>query len=149
MVERVNPYRLDPGSHRATWALIEHLDQGPIEPSLRVLVYLRASQVNACAFCVELHTRQAREVEIAQEKMDLLAAWPDAGCFSARERSALRLTDAVTRLGEYGVSDPIWDEVRGHFTDDEIASLVWLIAAINMINRVNVATRFPPRPRSA
>jgi AhpD family alkylhydroperoxidase len=143
---RLNPYRLDPGSHRAARALVDHLAAGPLEPALLILVYLRASQLNACAFCLELHTRQARDTGIAQEKLELLAAWPDAPCFSEPERAALALTEAVTRL-DGGVSDRVWDQVGAHFDDEQTASLLWAIAAINAFNRVNVASRFPPRSR--
>lgn len=146
---RLNPYKLDPGSHQAVRTWVAHLRQGPIEESLRVLVYLRASQLNSCTFCLEMHTREARQIGVAQEKLDLLAAWRDARCFSDRERWALALTESVTRLGDAGVSDAVWNGVRGHFTEEETASLLWLIAEINVFNRVNVATRFPPRPRDA
>lgn len=143
---RLNPYRLDPGSRRAMRALVDHLDTGPLGSSLLTLVYLRASQINACAFCLRLHIQQARDLGIAAEKLDLLAGWRDASCFTDRERAALMLTEALTRLSPGGVDDDPWDQVRGQFTDHEIASLLWAIGAINAYNRVNIAARFPPGP---
>lgn len=130
-MERVNPYRADPGSHRAMRALVDHLEAGPIEPGLRTLVYLRASQINGCAFCLELHTREARAAGVAQLQLDLLAGWRDAGGFSDRERAALALTEAVTRLPADGVTDDVWRAVSRQFSDEEAASLLWLIGVIN------------------
>jgi AhpD family alkylhydroperoxidase len=146
-VALLNPYAMDRGSHRAMRALEEHLNGGPLEPALRELVRARASQVNGCAFCLEMHTRLGREAGVTQEQLDLLGGWRDAGCFTPRERAALALTDAVTRLTGGAGAERIWDELRDQFTDEEIASLLWLIGAINLWNRVNVTTRFPPRQR--
>ena len=120
--------------------------------ALCALVDIRASQINKCAWCLDMHTEEAREAGIEQRKIDIVAAWHEAGdMFSAREQAALALTEAVTLISVAGVSDEIWEAVTANFDEKEIAHLIVAIGAINVWNRMNVTVRteLPPEPFKA
>jgi AhpD family alkylhydroperoxidase len=115
-----------------------------LEPRLRELVKVRASILNGCAFCIELHVEEARELGETEQRLHALAAWEEAPWFSPRERAALALTDAVTRVGETHVPRGAWDAAAAEFAPAELAQLVWAITAINAWNRIAVTTRMLP-----
>ena len=113
----------------------------PILPAkLRGLVHMRASQINGCAFCLELHTKMLHTDE-TQQRLLTVAAWRDSPFFSDAERAALGLTEAVTLISEDGVPDAVWEEAKRHFDERQLAALVLHIAVVNVWNRLNVATR--------
>ena len=107
---------------------------------LRHLVHLRASQINGCAFCLELHHSMLHDDESPQ-RMLTVAAWRDSPFFTDAERAAFALTEAVTLISEDGVPDAVWDEAKRHFDERQLAALVLHIAVVNVWNRLNVATR--------
>ncbi len=120
-----------------------------LDPTVAELVKIRASQLNKCAFCLDMHVRDARKAGEADERLFLLDAWQETdGVYTARERAALGLTEAMTLLtgGPAGsfVPDAVWQEAAGHFDEDELARLVGTITAINAWNRLNVAYRVAP-----
>jgi AhpD family alkylhydroperoxidase len=138
---RLQTNQIDPAGFQRLVAWNAHLASGPLEPGLRALVEARASQINGCAFCVVMHLDEAREAGVEQIKVDGLAAWRDVRAFDVRERAALALTEAVTRLADSsGVSDGIWEAAKEQFDDAELTSLVQVIAVINAFNRINVTT---------
>jgi AhpD family alkylhydroperoxidase len=138
---RLNTYGADPGGYERLIAWSDHLASGPLDPGLRALVELRASQINGCAFCLAMHVDEGREAGIDQLKLDTVAAWRDVDAFEPRERAALALTEAMTRLADRGqVDDAVWAVAREHFDDPELAALVQVIAIINAFNRINVTT---------
>jgi AhpD family alkylhydroperoxidase len=145
--ERLHPYGVDPAGYQAMLALEQHLEEGKLERGLRQLVDLRVSQLNGCTYCLEMHTRLARDAGVSQEQLDLVAGWREATCFQERQRAALALAEAVTRIGDGGVTDELWAQVTDHFTDDEAAQLLFTIGSINSWNRINVAVRLRPRSR--
>nr|WP_202557735.1 carboxymuconolactone decarboxylase family protein [Streptomyces sp. SID5789] len=111
---------------------------------LAELVQIRASQLNHCAFCLDMHLGIARKQGVSEQQLDLLAAWEEAGeVFDARERAALALTEAVTVLTDGFVPDDVYEEAARHFDADGLAHLLALIAAINSWNRLMVARRIP------
>jgi len=112
-----------------------------IDPVLRELVKLRASILNGCAYCIDMHTKDARKAGESEQRLYAVAAWHEAPFFSERERAALALTDAVTLIAETHVPAAIYDEAARHFDSEELAHLIWQIAAINAWNRTAVATR--------
>lgn len=112
-----------------------------LDPQLRELVKVRASIVNGCAFCVEMHTDEARKAGETEQRLHAVAVWEEAPFFTARERAALALTDAVTLVADTHVPDDIYAEATRHFDPAELAQLMWAIAAINSWNRIAVATR--------
>jgi AhpD family alkylhydroperoxidase len=121
------------------------IDQSSLPNATRELVSLRASQINGCGFCVDMHTKEAAAAGETAVRLNLVAAWREATVFSEAERAALALAEEGTRLADahHGVSDETWAQVRKHYDDDEVAALVCLVALINAANRMNVIVRNP------
>jgi AhpD family alkylhydroperoxidase len=119
--------------------------KGGVPRRTHMLVHLRASQINGCSFCVELHSRELREARVPEEKIATVAAWREAPYFTEDERAALALTEASTRMSDRSdpVPDEIWDEAARHYDERQLASLVLSITTINAWNRLNVTTRQP------
>jgi AhpD family alkylhydroperoxidase len=117
--------------------------QSPLPTSTQELVGLRASQINGCGWCVDLHTKEAAATGETAVRLNLVAAWREATVFTEAERAALALAEEGTRLADahHGVSDQTWDQVRKHYDDDQIAALVGLVAMINAANRLGVIVR--------
>jgi AhpD family alkylhydroperoxidase len=138
--------RLDLSHHaRAAYRAMNALD-GAIEldSSLRDLVSLRASILNGCAYCVDMHTLDARSRGEAEQRLHAVATWHEAPFFSERERAAFQLTDAITLLAESHVPREAFETAHAHFEDEELCQLIWAITAINAWNRVAVTTRMLP-----
>jgi AhpD family alkylhydroperoxidase len=114
------------------------------DPVLYELVKLRASMINGCAFCVDMHSRDALAAGESSRRLFGLAAWHDTPFYTEQERAALALTDAVTRLGDHGVPDDVWDTAAKHFTETELANLLMAIATINVWNRLSISTQNQP-----
>jgi AhpD family alkylhydroperoxidase len=125
-------------------ALIELGDSIEFDPPLRELVNLRASILNGCAYCVDMHTKDARKAGESEQRLYAVAAWHEAPFFDERERAALALTDAVTLISDGHVPRDVWDQAAAHFEPSELAQLVWAITAINSWNRIAVSTRMLP-----
>lgn len=138
--------RLDLAAHAgaALSGLIRFSERITLEPVVYELVKLRASQLNGCARCIDMHWTAAREAGESELRLAQVSAWSESPYFDERERSALALTDAVTRLCSTGVDDEVWDEATAHFPPDELAQLVMAIATINTWNRLNVTVQSPP-----
>ncbi|MFI8949324.1 carboxymuconolactone decarboxylase family protein [Streptomyces sp. NPDC053750] len=136
---------LDDGVRSALRALGAAAKQGLGDPDLAELVQIRASQLNHCAFCLDMHLGIARKQGVSERQLDLLAAWEEAeGVFDERERAALALTEAVTVLTEGFVPDAVYEKAAEFFDADGLAHLIALIAAINSWNRLMVGRRIPP-----
>jgi AhpD family alkylhydroperoxidase len=117
--------------------------QSPLPKSTQELVGLRASQINGCGWCVDLHTKEAAAAGESPVRLNLVAAWREASVFTEAEQAALALAEEGTRLADasHGVSDETWDQVRKHYDDDQVAALVCLVAMINAANRLGVIVR--------
>ncbi|WP_326665261.1 carboxymuconolactone decarboxylase family protein [Streptomyces canus] len=136
---------LDREVGRALSALSAAAKRGLGDPALAELVVIRASQLNHCAFCLDMHLGIAREHGVSEKQLDLLAAWEEAeGVFDERERAALALTEAVTLLTEGFVPDDVWATAAKQFDEGQLAHLIGLVVAINNWNRVMVGRRIPP-----
>lgn len=124
------------------YALGQVIETSTVPKRLRELVSLRTSQINGCAPCVDMHTKEAAAAGETQLRLNLVAVWRETALFSDAERAALALAEEGTRLADafQGVSDDTWAEVRRHFDDDQIAALVTLVALVNAANRINVIT---------
>lgn len=120
------------------------LNQSDLEPELVKLIEFRASQINGCAFCLEMHGRELRELGEREHRLDVLDAWRDAPYYTDRERAALAWTEAVTRLPGGEVSDEVYAEARAQLNDRELAELTLAIVVINGWNRLNIAFRTEP-----
>ena len=109
--------------------------ESDLDAGLRELIKVRASQINGCAFCLDLHVHEARKIGISDDRLHLLNAWRDAPGFSEPERAALELTEAVTRIAEGGVPDALYEQVRRHYSQEQYAGLLAAITVINAWNR--------------
>jgi len=121
-----------------------------LEPSLLELVKLRASQINGCAHCIDMHAKELRAAGESEQRLDLLSAWRESPFYSERERAALAWTEALTLVTDGHVPDEVYEEARGQFNEEELANLSLAIVAINGANRLNIAFRTVPgsyRPR--
>jgi AhpD family alkylhydroperoxidase len=138
-----NPALILPGALDAFQELGASAAGSGIPATTLYLVHLRASQINGCSVCVDIHSRELEHVGESRERIHMVAAWREAPYFSEAERAALALTEAATRLADRAeaVSDEVWDEAARHYTEDQLAALVVAIATINAYNRVNAATR--------
>jgi len=114
------------------------IDSTGLESALLEILRLRASQINGCSFCVELHSRQARELGVPEEKLHLVAVWRTAAGFSAPERTCLAWCEGVTRLEAAHDLDLLAKELKRHFSDEQIVAITWAVAAINTWNRIAV-----------
>ncbi|HET7161033.1 MAG TPA: carboxymuconolactone decarboxylase family protein, partial [Burkholderiales bacterium] len=112
------------------------------------LLNIRASQINGCAYCLVMHTTDARKLGESDERMHLLSTWGEAPCFTERERAALAWIEAVTNITEGHVADEVYDQVRKHFSEQELVDLTMHAAAINSWNRIAIAFRAIPKVTS-
>ena len=119
-------------------------DESGVDKEIIELAKLRVSQINNCAFCLQIHLNVSRKLGVAQEKLDLVATWHEAGIFSDRECAALAWAESLTRLSDRGVPDDAYDAVRKHFSESEVVFLSTAIATINAWNRLGAAFRFAP-----
>ena len=143
-MERRYEYAKHP-AFKAILALEEALH--PFDKPLAELLKLRVSQLNGCAYCVQMHVRDARKLGVPPAQVDLVAAWREAGpIFDARTRAALGWAEAVTKIAETQAPDDVYAEARRHFDEGQMAALTWGIAAINAWNRVAIASRQPLEP---
>jgi AhpD family alkylhydroperoxidase len=141
MTARLNPLAAAPNAMDAMMGVETYLKDCGLEHSLMLLVKTRASQINGCAYCLHMHTHDARVAGEREERLYLLDAWRESKLYTPRERAALAWTDALTRLPETHAPDADFDGLRPHFTDAEIVNLTLLIGAINSWNRISVGFR--------
>jgi AhpD family alkylhydroperoxidase len=140
-----NPVVLIPDAMKAMYALNASVEKSGLPGAIAALAHLRASQINGCGLCVDMHPRLMKKAGETDERLFAVAAWRDTPYFTDAERAALALTEAVTRLSDRAdpVPDEIWNEAARHFDETALAGLVISIAAINVWNRLNVSTRQP------
>lgn len=143
MQARLNPFQANKDAMQAMLAISDRVAESPLEHSLLELVKTRASQINGCAFCVHMHTRDARAAGETEDRLYLLSAWRESPLYSDRERAALAWTEALTILERDGVSDEIYAGLAAHFTPAEQVELTLAISVINSWNRINVGFRVP------
>lgn len=136
-----NPHKLAPEGIKAMMALEASFNQSGLEESLRHLVKLRASQINGCAFCIHMHTTDARKHGESEMRLYMLNAWRESPLYSDRERAALAWTDALTLVAQTGAPDADYELVKAQFSEAEQAQLTLLIGAINVWNRLQVGFR--------
>lgn len=141
MTARFNYIKAAPGGYRAMSQLEQYVKNCGLEASLIELVKLRASQINGCAYCIDMHTKDARAAGESEQRLYLLSAWREAPFYSERERAALEWTEAVTLIANDHVPDEIYERVKPHFTDEEMANLTLAIATINAWNRLAISFR--------
>ncbi len=144
MQPRLDVARLAPGARAAMLGLEKYVRASGLEPRLLELIRLRASQMNGCAFCIDMHTKDARAAGETEQRLYAVSAWRETPFFTNRERAGLEWTEAVTDIGRSGVPDDAYEHVRHEFSEVEIVNLTMAIVAINGWNRIAVATRMVP-----
>ena len=140
-----NPLMIFPDALKGIQSMHKATSRSAVPAATRYMVHLRASQINGCSFCAEMHSRELRAAGESDERIFTVAAWREAPFFSDAERAALALTESLTRLSDRpdAVGDELWDEVRRHYDEEGTATLLLEIALINVYNRLNVAVRQP------
>jgi AhpD family alkylhydroperoxidase len=141
MESRLDPYKIAPKAVQAIMGLESYVAQSGLEQSLLELVKIRASQINGCAFCLHMHTNDARKLGESEDRMHLLSAWRESPLYTPRERAALAWTEAVTLLAQTQAPDADYEEMRRHFTEEEAVKLAMAIMTINVWNRLAVGFR--------
>jgi AhpD family alkylhydroperoxidase len=145
---RINLGRHAPDFYKAMLALDKAAATG-LDPVVAELVKIRSSQLNGCAYCVDKHIHDARGMGVAEQKIHGITVWRETPFFTARERAALDLAEAVTRLGDHGVADAVYDEAARVFDEAELTRLIAMCVTINAWNRIGVTTRMSPAHRHA
>jgi AhpD family alkylhydroperoxidase len=141
MNARISYAKADPKALQMLLAVEAHLRNSKLEAKLLRLVKMRASQINRCAFCLDMHSKDARAEGESEQRLYSLDAWQETPYYSDRERAALEWTEAVTNLSDGHASDSVYEKVLAHFSENEIVALTLAIAMINSWNRLNVAFR--------
>ncbi len=144
MNPRIHYAKAAPGVYDAMDALDRYLGQCGLEKRLLFLVYLRASQINGCAYCLDMHWKDLTAAGEDEQRLYSLDAWRECPYYTDRERAALAWTEAVTLIADGQVPDAVYDAVRPHFNDNELADLTFAVATINAWNRLSIAARTEP-----
>jgi AhpD family alkylhydroperoxidase len=144
MQTRLDFYKAKPSAIKTLVAVEEYIGKSSLEKSLAELVRLRASQINGCAFCVDMHTTDARKGGETDRRLAAVVVWRETPFFTDRERAALEWTEALTLVSHDHVPDTVWEAVQPHFTEEEIVDLTLLVSSINSWNRFAIAFRKMP-----
>jgi AhpD family alkylhydroperoxidase len=149
MQQRIVLKETSRGAYRAMAGLERYLATTSLDEKLLELVKIRASQINGCAFCIDLHTKEARNRRESEQRIYALDAWREAPFFTPEERAALTFTEAVTLVAETRVPDEVYEEARRFFGEERLAELIMAIVTINAWNRIAISTRMGPKETAA
>lgn len=139
--ERLSIHETDPEAYQSMFAMEKYIHKGSLGEPLLALIKMRASQINGCAYCLDMHAREGREAGVDQRLLDVLAGWREApGLYSERQQAAIELTEEMTLIGDAGVTDAVWNRAASAFAKQELVSLLMAISAINVWNRLAIAT---------
>ncbi|MZQ80787.1 carboxymuconolactone decarboxylase family protein [Paenibacillus sp. 5J-6] len=141
---RLDYMKVQPESLQTLLKLEGYVKKSGLDHKLVELIKLRASQINGCAFCLDMHSKDARAMGETEQRIYLLNAWREAPFYTPSERAALALTEAVTKISEAGVSEELYDQVRRHFDEEQFVDLIMAINAINCWNRMAISTGMVP-----
>ena len=144
MQSRIDVMKVSPKALQAVLGLQSYVTASGLEPSLLELVKMRASQINGCAYCIDMHSKDARANGETEQRLYALDAWHETPFYTDRERAALAYTEAVTRVADSHVPDEVWEEVTRHFSESEVVALTFALVAINGWNRLSIAFRNVP-----
>lgn len=152
MEPRMNALKAAPKAYQAMFALQQYVNSCGLEESLMELVKMRSSQINGCAYCLDMHSKDARANGETEQRLYLLDAWREAPFYSERERAALEWTEALTKITEGHVPDAVYMRAKSQFSDEELANLSMAVITINSWNRLSIAFRAEPghyQPKAA
>jgi len=141
MKQRINIAEVEPNAYQAMFGLEKYLSSSSLGKVLCDLIRLRASQINGCAYCIEMHSEEALKSGESTKRLFALSAWWESPLFSEKEVAALLMTDEITNISNKGLSDETYSRVEKHFNENEIAQLIMLIGTINTWNRMAVSTK--------
>lgn len=144
MEERLNYIKAVPNGYRAMSGLNRYVEECGLEHSLLELVKMRASQLNGCAYCIDMHSKDARAMGESEQRLYALSAWHEAPFYSERERAALLWTEELTLISQHHAPDAVYQEVRQHFSEEELVNLTLAIVTINGWNRLAIGFRSQP-----
>ncbi|GGG69259.1 carboxymuconolactone decarboxylase family protein [Paenibacillus radicis (ex Gao et al. 2016)] len=144
MEMRLNYMKVQPESLQTLLKLEGYVKKSGLDHSLLELIKIRASQINGCAYCLDMHTKDARAMGETEQRLFMLSAWREAPFYSEEERAALALTEAVTKISDAGVPQPLYEQVRKHFDESQFVNLIMAINAINCWNRMAISTGMVP-----
>ncbi len=140
MQARFNYHQANPQAYQAMLQLEKFVNESGLDKKLVELIKIRASQINGCAFCLDMHTQDARKLGETEQRIYLLNAWREAAVYTDAERAVLALTEAVTQIAQNGVSDALYEQVRKHFDESQYVALIMAINTINSWNRIAITT---------
>lgn len=143
MESRINAYEKGQRAFKAMFAIGAYLAKSPLERPLLNLIYFRVSQINGCAYCLDMHSKDLRAEGESEQRLYMVAAWRESSVYSGRERAALAWAEAVTNVSDGHVPDEVFDIARQEFSDEELIDLTVAVNAINSYNRLNIAFRTP------
>lgn len=144
MAQRINYGRVAPGGYRAMAGLEKYVRESGLERSLLELIKLRASQINGCAYCLDMHWKDARASGESEQRLYSLDAWRETSYYTERERAALAWTEAVTQIAGNHVPDELYEQVRPYFSEEELVNLTLAVVTINGWNRLAISFRTEP-----
>ena len=144
MKSRIDVMKISPKAMQAVLGMQSYVNASGLEPSLLELVKMRASQINGCAYCLDMHSKDARAAGETEQRLYLLNAWREAPFYSDRERAALEWTESLTLVSDNHVPDEVYERAREHFSEQELVDLAIAVAAINTWNRLSIAFRAEP-----
>lgn len=145
MQTRLDAQKVSPAAYQAMLGLEMFVrKQSKLEPALVQLVKMRASQINRCAYCIDMHSKDARAEGETEQRLYALSAWEETPFFTDRERAALALTEAITSISEGHVPEAVYEKAKKSFSDEELVNLAFAIIAINGWNRLAITFRFVP-----
>jgi AhpD family alkylhydroperoxidase len=147
MSKRIPYFQVAPEGVKALSSLQPYLTSCSIDTKLKALIDLRVSQINGCAFCVNMHSQEARHAGETQQRLDCLCVWRETTFFNERERAALAWAESVTLVSQTGVPDEVYEATRGILTDKELVDLTLIVAVINAWNRMAISFRHEPAAR--
>ena len=143
MEQRLNFSEAEPNALKSLYSIVRHLAKSSIENPLLDLIYFRVSQINGCAFCLDMHAKDLRAVGETEQRLYLMDAWREAPFYTEKERSALAWAEALTKLNGGKLADDIYTEASKHFTEAELVDLTLAVTTINTYNRFNIAFGAP------
>jgi AhpD family alkylhydroperoxidase len=154
MSQRIDLQKIPPEAMRGMYQLEQYIHSSALDERIVHLVKMRASQVNGCAYCLDMHSKDARAIGETEQRLYLLDAWEEAPFYSEKERAALALTDAMTKITEGHVPDEVWERAKSQFNEQELTALVITVTTINAWNRLAITTRvdvggYQPKSRQA
>jgi AhpD family alkylhydroperoxidase len=139
MVQRINDFEKGSNAMKTLYGLSIYLAKSPMEKHLLDLIYFRVSQINGCAYCLDMHSKDLRAAGETEQRLYLMDAWREAPFYSDRERAALAWAEAVTKLTDKHVPDSVYNEARSQFSEAELIDLTMAVITINSYNRLNIA----------